>query len=393
MVSKKLEATETHSYKIGIFVDKWLAGGIESYITNLVEELNQASDLTIEILTFYKHYEGFDARLQKAKVPIRQVFQGEFGQSRIHRFLFGAKALKNRLRNSQYDLVHFNSFNAMSFNYYQACEELAIPCIFHSHNSNIEKGFGRTFKQLIHRFYRHKYRNQPFDRWACSDLAANWLFKDNPEVELITNGIHFEKFAFNKDHRQHIRKQLNITDETQLIGTIGRLNNQKNPFFLFEIFNCLKGNNRYKFLLIGEGPLKEQVMKKITELGLNKQIIYIPQTNEVEHYLAAMDIFLLPSVFEGNPVSSIEAQANGLTVLLSDQITTFAKITETTCFLPIDKADRWVKAMKQAENYQEETRIQRSAFFEKSNYTVKKSSQIVYDNYIEILNRGDSNHL
>ena len=151
------------------------------------------------------------------------------------------------------------------------------------------------------------------------------------------------------EERNLFRKQYGLTDKW-VVGIVARFSEQKNPFFLLEAFAQLTKIDPDAFLLwVGEGELMEDVQARAREIGIADRILFFGKTNQVARCLWAMDVFCLPSRFEGNPVSVIEAQAAGCMCLVSDRVTEQCKVSENLRFLPIDQGTNiWVETMQTA---------------------------------------------
>ena len=152
---------------------------------------------------------------------------------------------------------------------------------------------------------------------CCSELAGRWLFGDKAydsgKVYLLNNAIDLDKFKYNESLRKEKRKELGIGEDTLVIGHIGRFVAQKNHTFLIDIFNELhKKNHNSLLLLVGQGPLKEEIENKVKELKLNDSVRFLGQRNDANELYQAFDVFCLPSLYEGLPVVGVEAQATGL---------------------------------------------------------------------------------
>lgn len=166
-------------------------------------------------------------------------------------------------------------------------------------------------------------------RFAPSVEAATFTFGKNSinKVVILKNGLDSNVYAFNPSDRMSIRNECKVS--TVLLGHIGRFVNQKNHLFLLEIFKeVLKHDSEAKLLLLGEGPLKETIKNKIKTDGIEDSVIIIDQDCNIAKYLSAMDVFVLPSLYEGLPNVIVESQANGLPCLISDSISKETRITE-----------------------------------------------------------------
>ena len=173
---------------------------------------------------------------------------------------------------------------------------------------------------------------------ACSDVAAKWMFPliDNRKIKIIKNGIDVDKFKYDEVKRSKVRKELNFSDNDIVIGHVGRFCYQKNHPFLVKVFKeVIKENSNYRLLMVGIGPNEGKIKKLIKELKLEEYCIFYGASSNVSKLYQAMDIFLLPSKFEGLPIVGVEAQASGLPVIFSDKITRGAKIIDCVSFLPI----------------------------------------------------------
>ena len=228
------------------------------------------------------------------------------------------------------------------------------------------------------------YANQFF---ACSELSGRWLFREkafkNNKIKIINNAIDLEKFKFNKEIRNKIREKLDILEDTLLIGHIGRFVTQKNHEFLIEVFNDIyKGRKNSKLILIGQGNLKKKIVKKVEELGLKDNVIFTGQINNVSDYYNAMDIFILPSLYEGLPVVGIEAQANGLLCEFSTDMTKETKVLNTTRFISLKETpENWAKII--LEDYKNFKRKDSFDEMTENNFNIIKEAKKLEEYYIE----------
>lgn len=214
--------------------------------------------------------------------------------------------------------------------------------ICHNH-STAAKGEGK--KNLI------KYILLPFSKLfathycACSELSGRWIFGNNfynkGKVKLIKNAIDINKYSYNKSVRDKKREQMNLNNKF-VIGHVGRFVFSKNHNFLIDIFNeAYKINNNLILVLIGDGQLKNQIQYKVKKLGLKDNILFLGNRFDVPELMQAMDLFLLPSFYEGLPVVGIEAQAAGLKCIFSDSITYETKITDLVEFISLNKSSKY----------------------------------------------------
>ena len=227
------------------------------------------------------------------------------------------------------------------------CKILGVKnIIIHSHSSNLGRDSGFIkLRRKMHNCSKLllKYIGTKF--LACSEEAKFWMYDKKiwNNVIILKNTIECDKYAFDLKKRSKIRNELNIGNE-YLIGNIGRLVAVKNQKFLIQIFfQIQKFENNVKLIIIGSGELKKELLNYIEELNIKNKVILIDSTDKIDEYLSAMDIFILPSLFEGLPLVGIEAQTSGLKCIFSDTITDQIKITDLCDFLSLNESEKWEK--------------------------------------------------
>lgn len=213
--------------------------------------------------------------------------------------------------------------------------------ISHSHNTKHADSFLKAIRNFCFCFPLRFISDY---RVACSLKAGKFMygsrfFKSNRDF-VINNAVDCSKFCFDAEKRNVLRKTLKIEDSV-IIGTVGGLRIQKNHSFLIDVMKILSQKERnYKLLIVGEGPLKEKLEQKVKNYNLEKNVIFLGCRSDVNELYSAMDIFVLPSKYEGLPVVGIEAQATGLQCLFSDRITREAGLINSF-FLAITDASLW----------------------------------------------------
>lgn len=255
--------------------------------------------------------------------------------------------------------------------------------IIHAHNSQLKKT-GKLYRaaQAVCRFCIPLFGDYYF---ACSDLAGKFMFgkKLQEKVIYIKNGISVEKFRFRDDIRLKMRKVYGIR-ETLVVGSVGRFCKQKNQHFLLEIFaEVLRICPDASLLLIGQGELQEELMRYAKELQIDAHLIHIASTDRVQDYLNMMDVFLLPSLFEGLPVVGIEAQANGLPCLFSDTITGQVAVTGRAYFMDINLAARqWAEFAVKAAKGSSKDRNQYADKVREAGYEIQDTASWLQEFYL-----------
>lgn len=322
-------------------------GGLESFILNYYRNINK-KEIQFE---FIVHYD---------EVPYEEEIKNMGGVIwRIPRksndLLNYKKEMKKffNINSSKYCAIWVNVCSLSNDDYIKYAKKYGIPKrIIHSHNTNETRGWTRKIAHYINRFFLPIYAT---DYWACSNEAGKWFYSkrimDNDKYEVINNAINVQDFAFDKKLRDECRNELEIDDKF-VIGHVGRFCDQKNHEFLIEIFyKYYQKNNNAHLLLIGIGELENKIREKVTSLGLERSITFLGVRNDVKKLMQAMDIFMLPSLYEGLPIVGVEAQMSGLYCLFSNTITKEIKITANSCFLDLNNLDEWADKIEKCENY------------------------------------------
>lgn len=228
--------------------------------------------------------------------------------------------------------------------------------IAHSHSTNGEN----NLHGLLYRIWSYPTRYIADYFFGCSKQALTDRYgkkvSDNNKIaSVLNNAIDAASFIFDTDVRMKIRSEYNIENEDFVLGTVGRLAPQKNPFFTIEILKELKKRGiKFKMLWFGKGPLEEDIKNKLKEYDLTNRVILAGNRSDVNRVLQAMDIFLFPSVWEGLGIACVEAQAAGLVTLCSNTIPNEAKITKACYYLPIDDVKCWADYCVDNINYERE---------------------------------------
>lgn len=239
-------------------------------------------------------------------------------------------------RQGNYDIAHVHGNSANMAIELFACWAAGIKIrIAHSHNTS-------SLHPLTHKLLYPLFSILYTDGFACGYDAGKWLFHNKPFV-VIKNGIDLKGYQFNRSVRAEYRKRINSENRT-IIGHIGNFIEQKNHTFLLDVFaELVKIRKDYLLLLISDGYLLGVMQEKVHSLGLDDCVLFLGKTTEVQKYLQAMDIFVLPSLHEGLPVVLVEAQATGLPCIVSDAVSHEADLTKSIKFLNIYDATQWAR--------------------------------------------------
>ncbi|MGN0315080.1 MAG: glycosyltransferase family 1 protein [Fusicatenibacter sp.] len=244
----------------------------------------------------------------------------------------------------EYRIVHVHQ-DCLSSVALQCAEECGVPVrIVHSHNSNQDK----NIKYLIKQHYMKQIPQFATDFFACGIDAGDWMFAGHP-YQILHNAIDLTTYVYSSEQANAVRKKLCV-EQNFVLGHVGRFDDQKNHAFLLDIFSeFLKIVPNAKLLLVGDGEGKIRIKEKAKALGLEDKVIFTGVRSDVSDLLQAMDVFVFPSLYEGVPVTMIEAQASGLPCVISDGVPDECVITSglVTMMKLSDSSCDWAKHIKE----------------------------------------------
>ena len=274
---------------------------------------------------------------------------------------------------------HMRSYAAL---YFPIASKFGIKTIIHSHSTSNGDGIQALVKNVM----QMPLRYQADYLMACSQIAGIWLYGEkacnSSKYVFLPNAVDVEKYKMNDVIRSQYRKELGV-EEKLVFGHIGRFHESKNHPFLLKVFaEIYKKNKNAVLLLIGDGELRGMVEETIKELQIGEAVILLGLRRDVAELLQAIDMLLFPSVWEGLPVTVIEAQAAGVPCIISDNITTDVDITELVHRLPITDTTNWEKLALsglQKKDVSEEVK--------QSGFDVKESAKMLQTFYEKIIRK------
>ena len=222
--------------------------------------------------------------------------------------------------------------------------------VAHSHNTNPKL----SITSVLYRVYSYRTRFIADYFFGCSkqaliDRYGKKIANDEQKSSVLNNAIDTEKFVFDPQIREQIRNELHINTDEVIIGTVGRLSQQKNPYIIIEIVNELKKRGKtFRFLWTGTGELENEIKKKIHSLNIDNLFIFTGVRSDINRILMGMDIFIFPSLWEGLGISYVEAQASGLPALCSNAVSLDGKVSDNVKYLPLNDIEEWCNEI----NYQ-----------------------------------------
>ena len=297
-------------------------GGAENMVMNLYRNIDKTKiQFDFVIHTSKKCY--FEDEVKKLGGKIYRVdrYKG------INYFQY-KKQWKNIFKtHPEYKIIHGHVRSTASI-YLKIAKKYGLCTIAHSHSSSSGKGIKAVIKNILQ--YKIRFIADFFI--GCSKQSAEWLFGkkvlNSNKCMILNNAIDTKKYLYNKEIRKRVRKKLEIKNNKKIIANIGRFSKVKNHKFLIEIYEkLLEIDNNYILLLIGNGELEEKIKKLVKNKNLSKKVIFTGVRNDINELLQAIDILVMPSFYEGLPLTLVEAQAASLPCLITDTITKEVELT------------------------------------------------------------------
>jgi glycosyltransferase involved in cell wall biosynthesis len=316
-------------------------GGMENVAMNIARYIDK-EQFQINFVVYGEEIGEYEAEVKALGGEVYHIPFPRQGASKY------CKELRKVLESTgPYDVVHSHNLFPSGMVMRVAYKANVPIRIAHAHTNRDDSHLNivRRWYQRIMRELMWKYCTQLF---ACSNKAGEYLFKDKFSREgfVMNNGVDIEKFSIDETTKKNLRNELGISTE-RIIGHTGRFVEVKNHSLLVDIFKSIydSGEN-VKLMLIGDGPLKGSIEEKVRKLGLEDRVIFTGVRNDVPSLLSLMDVYVLPSTYEGVSVSLMEAQAAGIPFVVSESAySAESRVTEYGTVLDLDSS---IKVWKNA---------------------------------------------
>ena len=307
-------------------------GGIETFLMNVYRKIDR-DNLQFDFLLHKKtnsHYEKEIISLGGKIFYLPTRREGIIESKRALNEFFDL--------HSEYHIVHEHVSSLSDIDALICAHKHGVNGrIIHAHSTAAP---GSRIHKYLHKMNQKKLKKAANYYFSCSDASTRWLYSGTgviDKVKFIPNGVDCQRFCFDQTIRDNYRNKLSLSNKKVIIH-IGRLSTEKNHMFLIDAFDYYHKNNPESLLLlIGDGILKSQIQELIYKKNLSESIIMLGVRKDIPELLMASDLFVLPSLFEGFPVSIIEAQSTGIPCLYSNNITATAKVLENVKQLDINK--------------------------------------------------------
>lgn len=333
---------EKHPIRIAQIMGKLWAGGVEMVVFNYYRAIDKSkvqfdfyydADSTVE-----PPQELIDMGARFYKLPPYQ---------KLPQYI---KELRRYLKKNQYSIVH-SHLNTLSVFPLFVAWTCHIPVrIAHSHSVPSGKEVARDTLKYILRPFSRAFST---DYFACSEKAGRWLFGnksyDANKVIIIKNATDFERFKIDTVDVKKVKEQLGVNGKF-VVGCIGRFTFAKNHEFLLEIFQkILEVRSDSRLLLVGDGELNQKIRASVKNRGLEKEVIFVGKVNNPELYYHVANVIVVPSVFEGLSLTTIESQLSGIPVVASKAVPSEAIISDGVVRLNLEDSE-WVNTILSMEN-------------------------------------------
>ena len=366
--------------RIAHIVGKWVGGGVEAVVMNYYRHIDR-NKIQFDFLCDddstnipYDEIKKLGGRIILVP-PYQKVFK-------YH------KELKRIFKENKYKIVHSHINTLSVFPLFAAkCAGVKVR-IAHSHSTTNKTEWKKNLLKLVLRPFSKVFAT---NYMACTEHAGRWLFGNKEYVKgtvfILNNAIDLDKFKYDEKVRAKKRKELGINDDTLVVGHIGRFVQQKNHDFLIDIFGEIhKRNSNSILLLIGQGPLMEEINNKVINLGLNNCVKFLRQRNDVNDLYQVMDTFVFPSIYEGLGMVLIEAQCSNLPCFASSEVPSIAKVTDNLFFISLSqKANIWADMILKKVGYS--NRKSNKKEIKDSGYDIKEESKKLLNKYYDLTER------
>lgn len=361
------------------------AAGIESFIMNMYRNIDRTK-VQFDFLIMSDEPSDYAEEIQS--LGGRKYTISVKADNTFIKIQQEAKVFYKFLCEHEYKVVHIHYTTPLRAPYLLAAKKAGVPVrIYHSHSAEVS---GKSkIKLWIYNYYRKKISEWATDYFACSKVAADWMFEkeliNTEKVRVIYNGIDTKRFSYNTVARANIRKQMNLEASFVIMHT-GRFLLQKNHTFIIDIFKQIKEMQpNAKLLLLGTGDLLEEIQQKVAKLKLTEDVYFLGVKKNVEEYLSASDCYLMPSLYEGLPVAAVEAECSGLPCIMSTNITKEVALTPNAKFISLNEpATQWANEIIKT---QQIDRVDASNLVEQKGYSVKDVVNKLQNFYISRANK------
>lgn len=362
-------------------------GGAEAMIMNYMRNINR-DIIKFDFLTNRDYRAAYEDEIESLGGKVYHMcpmYPGKF-----HRY---KKEVREFLKeHPEYKIIHSN-LEERSYLPLKVAKKMGVPVrISHSHN----RPLGINPKLIVRYYFRFMLKFYNTHMFACGEEAGDWLYgkKNRDNVTIMNNAVDANQYRYNPEVSKEMKKQLGIEGK-KVIGHVGRFFSQKNHGFLIDIFNEIhKKDKDTVLLLVGGGELddalKKQIKEKVRNLGLEDAVEFLGVREDVDRIVQTFDVFMLPSLFEGLPVTMVEAQAAGLPCVISDKVPIQCDLTGNVWVVPLEESpEKWADVvLDKANNFEKRDTYQQIA---DAGFDIKSQAKWLEEFYVKVLEESNGN--
>ncbi len=362
-------------------------GGAEAMIMNYMRNINR-DIIKFDFLTNRDYRAAYEDEIESLGGKVYHMcpmYPGKF-----HRY---KKEVREFLKeHPEYKIIHSN-LEERSYLPLKVAKKMGVPVrISHSHN----RPLGINPKLIVRYYFRFMLKFYNTHMFACGEEAGDWLYgkKNRSNVTIMNNAVDANQYRYNPEVSKEMKEQLGIEGK-KVIGHVGRFFPQKNHGFLIDIFNEIhKKDKDTVLLLVGGGELddalKNQIKEKVKKLGLEDAVQFLGVREDVDRVVQTFDVFLLPSLFEGLPVTMVEAQAAGLPCVISDKVPIQCDLTGNVWVVPLEESpEKWADVvLDKAYNFEKRDTYQQIA---DAGFDIKSQAKWLEEFYVKVLEESNGN--
>ena len=324
-------------------------GGIETMIMNIYRNIDREKVQ----FDFLAHFGREAAYNNEIRAMGGRIYEMPALRDEKHvffwRFFSYLIALNKFFReHKEYKVIHGHMTHTAAL-YMPIAKKNGVTCrIVHSHSTHSKEGLLGLLTTFLHKFAM----KDATDFFACSKAAQKWFFSDeiinSGKVHIIANAIDAKRFRYNPEERKRMREALKLGDNLAIVH-VARFRTEKNQAFMIDVLEkALKVRKDVTLIYVGDGPLEEAVKMKAQACGVDDHVRFLGMRGDVPDILQAADVFVLPSIWEGLPLTAIEAQASGLHCVVSDTLSQELNAVGMVKYVSGDNLDAWVEALFEA---------------------------------------------
>lgn len=357
--------------KVLMIVHEMNRGGIENFIMNLYRTVDRNA-VQFDFVAHTDKKCAFDDEIESLGGAIYHCPDYRV----VNHFKYVSWWKKFFNEHKEYKIIHSHLDSSANI-HLRIAKGYGLITIAHAHSSS--EGFG--IRAVVKQVLKVNFNTCCDYKFACSKEAGEWLFKK--DFKVMNNGIDSIKYVFNPQVRENVRNSLNISENEIVLGHIGRIDKNKNHIFILNILKKLVDlGYDAEFVSAGNGVELENLKSKAKTLGIDDRVKFLGIRNDVNEVVQAFDYFVFPSLYEGLPVSVVEAQASGLKCLLSDTITNEVDVTGNVEFMSLEKSPcEWARKIVSMLPYERRNTQQQII---DSGYDIKSTAKYLTEFYLEI---------